>query len=76
MSNAERRILWLVKVSEVSESGFIKGHYIGKTDLKFDSLSFLTLYLEPFGVQNTTNVSVVLFAKNDYSTKTMQSDVC
>ena len=55
----------------MSESGFIKGHYIGKTDLKFDSLSLLTLYLEPFGGQNTTNVRVVLFAKNDYSTKTM-----
>ena len=26
-----------------SESGFIQGYYNGKTDLKFDSLSFLTL---------------------------------
>ena len=27
----------------MSESGSIKGHYTGKTDLKLDSLSFLTL---------------------------------
>ena len=32
----------LIRVSKLSESGFIKGPYTGKSDLKLDSLSFLT----------------------------------
>ena len=39
-------------VRKLNESGSISGHYTGKTDLKLDSLSFLTLVtkLEHFRV--------------------------
>ena len=46
--------LWslVIGVRKLSESGFIKGQYTGRTDLKLDSLSHQTS--EPFGVlQNT-----------------------
>ena len=33
----------VIRVRKLSESGSIYGHYAGKTDLKLDSLSFLTL---------------------------------
>ena len=33
----------VIRVRKLSESGSISGHYTGKTDLKLDSLSFLTL---------------------------------
>ena len=48
------QVLWLpntkwlwsleIRVSKLSESGSIWGHYNGQTDLKLDSLSFLTLF--------------------------------
>ena len=34
--------VWSNRVRKLSESGFISGHYTGKTDLKLDSLCFLT----------------------------------
>ena len=30
----------MLRVRKLSESGFIYGHYAGKTDLKLDSLNF------------------------------------
>ena len=35
----------VIRVSKLSQPGFIEGHYTGKTDLKLDSLSFLTLII-------------------------------
>ena len=33
----------VIRVRKLNESGSISGHYTGKTDVKLDSLSFLTL---------------------------------
>ena len=35
----------MIRVSKLSQPGSIEGHYTGKTDLKLDSLSFLTLII-------------------------------
>ena len=35
----------VIRVSKLSQPGSIDGHYTGKTDLKLDSLSFLTLII-------------------------------
>ena len=45
----------MIRVRKLNESGSISGHYTGKTDLKLDSLSFLTLIskLEHFMVAHT-----------------------
>ena len=42
----------MIRVRKLNESGSISGHHTGKTDLKLDSLSFLTLItkLEHFTV--------------------------
>ena len=44
----------MIGVRKLSESGFIKGQYTGRTDLKLDSLSHQTS--EPFGVLQNTPV--------------------
>ena len=47
MPNAMQNAEWLwslvIRVRNLSKSGFIYGHCTGKTDLKLDSLSLLTL---------------------------------
>ena len=49
----------MIRVRKLNESGSISGHYTGKTDLKLDSLSFLTLIpkLEHFGVAHAGSPS-------------------